>query len=64
VLIQASGTVHRCPHGAGDLGGLNFYEDPIPLRDYPTVCTFDRCWCEDLWAYHLSDDERRAILAG
>jgi len=64
LLVQADGTVHRCPHGAGDLGGLNFFHDHIPVRDHPTVCTFDRCWCEDLWGYHISPDERRDILGG
>jgi glycosyltransferase involved in cell wall biosynthesis len=63
LLVRADGSVARCPQGAGDLGGLSFYRDPIPLRDHPTVCPFDQCWCEDLWGYHLTASERVAYLS-
>jgi len=62
LLVRADGSVARCPQGAGDLGGLNFYRDAIPLRDHPAVCPFDQCWCEDLWGYHLTEPERLAYL--
>jgi hypothetical protein len=62
LLVEADGTVCRCPQGQGDIGGLNFYRDWVPLRDHPTVCGFDGCWCEDLWSYHLSEPEKLAWL--
>lgn len=59
-LITADGTVARCPQDVGDLGGMNFYRDRVVLRDHPTPCAADHCWCEDLWHYHLSEDEAAA----
>jgi len=63
-LVQPDGTVFRCPQGRGDVGGLNFYRDPVLLRDHPSVCDFEHCWCEDLWVLHLSPEERCHWLGG
>ncbi|HJN16152.1 MAG TPA: hypothetical protein QGH10_11695 [Armatimonadota bacterium] len=62
--IRADGSVQRCPAGAGQYGGLDFYEHYIPVQDRPTLCPFARCWCRDLWDMHVRDDERVEYLEG
>lgn len=61
-VVRADGTFCRCPSGLGDLGGLNFYEDDLLLRDHPSTCDFDACLCEQVWGYQLSKQEKLAYL--